>query len=335
MSIERLIHQTRELFPHYDQAQVEILPLDKGGSERRYYRVRFSVDHSLILVKYNPEKIENERFVAIANFLDGIGVNAPLIYYHDHDQGLIWMQDLGEDDLWQYRTESWAVRRRFYETALDQVAVLHSAELALGENLRLQHGFDESLYRWEQNYCLENCLGLYFQVAAAEIERLREHASFVNLAKRLASYPRVLVHRDFQSQNIIVWDEQAYLIDFQGMRPGLPQYDLASLLFDPYVTLANEERTHLLKYYFERNGQGWSLAEFEGVFLDCGIQRLMQALGAYGVIGLLSEKREFLRHIRPAIKTLIEVASVSEDFRFFADLLAGLPDRPKPSIGLP
>ncbi len=127
MSLERLIHQTRERFPHYDQAQVEILPLDKGGSDRRYYRVRFSVDHSLILVKYNPEKFENERFVAIANFLDGIGVNAPLIYYHDHDQGLIWMQDLGEDDLWQYRTESWAVRRRFYEAALDQVAVLHGA----------------------------------------------------------------------------------------------------------------------------------------------------------------------------------------------------------------
>ncbi len=137
------------------------------------------------------------------------------------------------------------------------------------------------------------------------------------------------MHRDFQSQNVIIWDEQAYLIDFQGMRPGLPQYDLASLLFDPYVTLANQERTHLLKYYFERHGQGGNVAEFEGIYLDCGIQRLMQALGAYGVIGLLKEKREFLRHIQPAIKTLIEVASVAEDFRFFADFLADLPDRPQ------
>src|SRR5260370_1886472 len=144
MSIERLIHQTRELFPHCNQAQVEILPLDKGGSERRYYRVRFSVDNSLILVKYNPEKFENERFVAIANFLDGIGVNAPLIYYHDHDQGLIWMQDLGEDDLWQYRTESWAVRRRFYETALAQLAVFPCAQLPLAVTFPLQLAFDTS-----------------------------------------------------------------------------------------------------------------------------------------------------------------------------------------------
>ena len=67
-----------------------------------------------------------------------------------------------------------------------------------------------------------------------------KHSAFVNLAKRLASYRRVLVHRDFQSQNIIVWNEQAYLIDFQGVRPGLPQCDLASLLFDPYVALTVE-----------------------------------------------------------------------------------------------
>jgi len=155
----------------------------------------------------------------------------------------------------------------------------------------------------------------------------------VNLAKRLAAHPKILVHRDFQSQNVIIWDEQAYLIDFQGMRPGLPQYDLASLFFDPYVTLSNQERNHLLRYYFERHSQGWKLAEFEAVYFDCGIQRLMQALGAYGVIGLLKEKREFLRHIKPAIKTLIEVASVAEDFRFFAEFLADLPERPKTSTG--
>ena len=332
MSLERLIDQTRERFPHYHESKVEILPLEKGGSDRRYYRVRFSADHSLILVKYDPEKTENERFVAVANFLNAIGVNAPLIYHHDREQALIWMQDLGEEDLWHHRYESWAVRRRLYEAALEEIALLHNAEPAVGGGLHLQPGFDESLYLWEQNYCLENCLRLYFQVSAAEIKGLRENPAFKNLAKRLASYRRVLIHRDFQSQNIIVWDEQAYLIDFQGLRPGLPHYDLASLLFDPYATLAHQERAHLLRYYFERNGQGWKFSEFQRVYHDCGIQRLMQALGAYGVIGVLREKKEFLRHIQPAIKTLIEVASLAENFSFFEEFLTSLPDRPKPRI---
>jgi N-acetylmuramate 1-kinase len=334
MSLERLIDQTRERFPHYNESKVEILPLEKGGSDRRYYRVRFTADHSLILVKYNPEKPENERFVAIANFLNGIGVHAPLIYHHDREQALIWMQDLGEEDLWHHRTEPWAVRRRFYEVALDQVALLHRSEPSLAAQLHLHPEFDESLYLWEQNYCLENCFGLYFQVPAAELQKLREHGAFENLAKRLASYRRVLIHRDFQSQNVIVWDEQAYLIDFQGLRPGLPQYDLASLLLDPYVTLGHRERDHLLRYYFDRNEIARTFPEFERVYLDCGIQRLMQALGAYGVIGILREKKEFLRHIQPAIKTLIEVASLAEDFNFFAEFLTSLPDRPKPRIRL-
>jgi aminoglycoside/choline kinase family phosphotransferase len=334
MSLERLIDQTRERFPHYNESKVEILPLEKGGSDRRYYRVRFTADHSLILVKYNPEKPENERFVAIANFLNGIGVNAPLIYHHDREQALIWMQDLGEEDLWHHRTEPWAVRRRFYEAALDQIALLHRSAPSLAEQLHLHPEFDESLYLWEQNYCLENCFGLYFQVPAAELQKLREHGAFEKLAKRLASYRRVLIHRDFQSQNVIIWDEQAYLIDFQGLRPGLPQYDLASLLLDPYVTLGHRERDHLLRYYFDRNEIVRTFPEFERVYLDCGIQRLMQALGAYGVIGILREKKEFLRHIQPAIKTLIEVASLAEDFNFFAEFLTSLPDRPKPRIRL-
>jgi N-acetylmuramate 1-kinase len=334
MSLERLIDQTRARFPHLNEAKVEILPLDKGGSDRRYYRVRFSADHSLILVKYSPEKTENERFVATANFLNGIGVNAPLIYYHDREQALIWMQDLGEEDLWHHRNEPWAVRRLFYESALDQVALLHRSEPVRSEEANGQPGFDQALYLWEQNYCLENCLGLYFQVPPSEISLLREHVAFRNLAQRLASYQRVLIHRDFQSQNILVWGEEAYLIDFQGMRPGLPQYDLASLLFDPYVTLAEQERAHLLRYYFEQNDHGWSFPEFERVYLDCGIQRLMQALGAYGVIGILREKKEFLRHIQPAIKTLIDVASLTENFSFLAAFLTSLPDRPKPRIRL-
>jgi N-acetylmuramate 1-kinase len=332
VNLDGLIWQTRERFPQLDHTPVEILPLEKGGSDRRYYRIRFSDENTLILVKYNREKVENQRFVGVANFLCGIGVNAPSIYYHDPQEGLIWMQDLGEEDLWHHRAEPWFVRRRLYEQALDQVIVLHNADTTVRESLHLQSGFDERLYRWEQEYCLENCLGRYFQVPTDEIRRLRARPEFRSLAQRLASYPRRLVHRDLQSQNVLLFNDQAYLIDFQGMRPGLPQYDLASLFLDPYVPLLNEERTHLLSYYFERNSMGWNRAQFDEVYYDCGIQRLMQALGAYSVIGILQEKREFLRHIQPAIKTLTEVASVTENFRFFADFLAGLPVRPKTSI---
>ena len=43
--------------------------------------------------------------------------------------------------------------------------------------------------------------------------------------------------------------DEAYLIDFQGMRSGLAEYDLASLLYDPYVHLTGSERAELLEFY--------------------------------------------------------------------------------------
>jgi aminoglycoside/choline kinase family phosphotransferase len=330
MSFEALIDRTRQRFPHYNDTRAEIVPLEKGGSDRKYFRIRFSADYSLILVKYNQEKPENDRFVAIANFLEGIGVNAPFIYYQDTEEGLIWMQDLGEEDLWHHRTESWRVRRQLYRNAIDQVITLHQTNLNLCLGVGFVHGFDEVTYRWEQNYCFENCFGRYFHIVPALLESFSRHPAFSRLARDLAKYPPVLIHRDFQSQNIIIWDDQAYLIDFQGMRPGLGAYDLASLLFDPYVSLVEGERAELLSYYLERSGANWDSDEFSSVYWKCAVQRLMQALGAYSVIGLLRKKPEFLRHIQPALKLLQTVASLTEDFRFFAQFLAELPDRPSP-----
>src|SRR6516162_6744121 len=79
MNVDGLILQTRERFPHLDRTPGQVLPLEKGGSGRRYYRMRFNGEQSLILVKYNRDKAENQRFVGIADFLSGIVVNAPWI----------------------------------------------------------------------------------------------------------------------------------------------------------------------------------------------------------------------------------------------------------------
>jgi N-acetylmuramate 1-kinase len=325
MSLDSLVDRTRQRFPHYHHAQVEIVPLEKGGSDRRYYRVRFSPEYSLILVKHTPGKSDDERFVSIANLLEGIGVNAPFIYHQDRAEGLIWMQDLGEEDLWHHRKEPWNVRRALYQSAIDQVITLHRTDPSYTSQLGLLPGFDEALYRWEQNYAVENCFHSYFRVPRNELEAFVRQPAFQALAKNLAAEPPALIHRDFQSQNILIWDEHAYLIDFQGMRPGLGAYDLASLLYDPYVTLTNPERDELLKYYYQACELRVGEAHFRELYQLCAIQRLLQALGAYGFLGLQRGRPEFLRHIRPALRYIREVASEQSDFRFLEQFLANLP----------
>lgn len=328
MRTDLLLRQTRMHFPRFDVDEVKITPIEKGGSDRKFYRVNCSPEQALILVKYDLEREENRHYVQIAEFLAAHDIRAPKIYYHDPDEGLIWIEDLGERDLFSYRSESWLVRRAFYESALDEIAKLHRVPETDARAIRcdLPAEFNAALYLWEQNYFFENCLGSYFKIDKVKLAALAALPALNEIAERLASLPRVLVHRDFQSQNILVRNGRAYLIDFQGMRPGLAQYDLASLLYDPYVDLASEERDELIAYYREqqiKNGININ-GEFDSTLRLCAMQRLMQALGAYGFLGLVKGHQQFLEHIPAAVKSLRGIVEPIEGLEQFEVLLAGL-----------
>ena len=312
MQPENVIDYTRVLFPDFREQECLVTPLEKGGSGRFYYRVQMG-NASMIFVKYTDQREENRHFVEIDQFLHHCGIRVPQIYHHDSKEGLIWMQDLGVDDLFSFRTTDWKIRRLFYQSAIEQVARLHGQghHLQSSHSLKLQPAFDEKLYLWEQGYFFQHAVRGYFGCSEADATALAALPALRFLAQRLASLPRCFIHRDFQSENILIHDATAWLIDFQGMRFGLPHYDLASLLYDPYVHLSAVERSELLDFYQEVAGSEGVLFEgdFMEVFLACAAQRLMQALGAYGFLGLQCSRPAFLRHIPTATRSLSEVLS--------------------------
>ena len=122
---ENLIEQTVLRFPCYARGKIRIEPLEKGGSDRKYYRIQVTNEHSLILVRYGDGREENRHYCAIAEFLAGLGIHVPEIYHHDEDERLIWMEDLGETDLWAYRGAGWETLRGLYGLTLDEMAALH------------------------------------------------------------------------------------------------------------------------------------------------------------------------------------------------------------------
>src|SRR6185503_9699445 len=164
---------------------------------------------------------------------------------------------------------------------------------------------DAALYLWEQHYFMEHCLGRHFGVEGRKLHELSRLPRLNQIAERLGDFSRVLVHRDFQSQNIIIRQGQAYLIDFQGMRPGLAEYDLASLLYDPYMRLSADKRAELLEFY--RRQANVADSALEEKLRLCAMQRLMQALGAYSYLGLVQGKASFLAHIPTAVNSLGKV----------------------------
>jgi len=327
MQTDLLLRQTRLRLPAFSSGRIEISAIEKGGSDRRFYRVRCSTEQSLVLVKYNLEREENRHYVRIAEFLAARGIRAPKVYFHDANEGLIWIEDLGETDLFSFRDDEWLTRRALYQSALDEIAKLHDLPESDWSELwgEMPPEFNAALYQWEQNYFFENCLGRIFHLNEATRDELMSLPGLRRIAYELASQPRILVHRDFQSQNIIVRNGQAHLIDFQGMRPGLAEYDLASLLFDPYVHLAPAECDELLLYYLERRDLGRNETGIRERLRFCAMQRLMQALGAYGFLGLAKGNRSFLRYVPVAITSLRQVIAGLPELDALGAALAYLP----------
>ncbi len=317
MDATLLLEKTAAELPGF--SPISLHPIEKGGSSRYFFRVS-SPECSVILVQDLGEKEENKHYASLAEFLSSHGVPVPRVLARSDGEGLLWLEDLGEQDLWATRNEPWEIRCPLYESVLRGISLLHRipSHATDVKGLHLQLAFDERLYCWEQEYFTEHCLGELFDVAVTERSALLSSDAMRGLASNLALLPRQLVHRDFQSQNILIRNGEAVFIDFQGMRPGLAQYDLASLLCDPYVTISPEECSYLLTYYRTIQSEaGIALGEeFERIFWQCAVQRLMQALGAYGFLSIHRGKPAFRAHVAPAMIRLREaLAALHPDDR--------------------
>jgi aminoglycoside/choline kinase family phosphotransferase len=136
---------------------------------------------------------------------------------------------------------------------------------------------------------------------------------FGRLARKVASFRTSVVHRDFQSQNIMVTNgDIPRVIDYQGARMGPPAYDVASILWDPYCTLDNDLRVVLLDYYIggvkDFYGGSFDVDAFRETLLPCRLQRHMQALGAYGFLSKVKGRAYFLKYVPQALRYLKEEA---------------------------
>ncbi|MEM9016112.1 MAG: phosphotransferase, partial [Verrucomicrobiota bacterium] len=313
MELDELETRTREALPEWRDAELSLKVIEKGGSGRLFVRVsEQDRGQSLILMHYSDDRSDNQRFASITDFLVRHRIPAPRIIERREDENLLWVDDLGEVDLGDIGDEPWeGVRGAAYFSALETVFRLHSIhESEIPSDLpELELSFDEALYQWEQEYFLNQYVARF--LSAKKAEELKENSSLVQLRCNLAVLPRSLVHRDFQSTNVMVIGPQTFLIDYQGLRWGLPEYDLASLVYDPYTEFTDEQREELIDFYFELKKQEEPEVgrdEFRELLHQCATQRLMQAMGAYGFLSEVKGKQEFLQHIPAARQRLLEIS---------------------------
>jgi hypothetical protein len=324
-SQEDLIRFSRKALELTQSVSIELAPLEGRGSDRTFYRLTWDRKDSAILIHYDPKRVENTYYAGIVAFLRDIDVPAPRLIRHDPARCLIVMEDLGDTDLWSLRKTSWETRRSLYQKTLTIVHKLHSfSEKDFpSARVRLMEGFSPDLYRWERDYFrdhfVKNFCGIQFEPS---VERTLE-AELSGLAERLIRTKRSLIHRDLQSQNVMIRDGEPFLIDFQGMRFGSPFYDLGSLLCDPYVEFNGDQRMDLLLYYYNLSEQDLSWEDFQKMFWEASAQRLMQALGAYGFLGLKKGLKAFLEHIPAGVQHLHLAASQAASLPCLQELAMG------------
>ncbi len=304
---EALLILTRARFPELDALHCEIDAIVKGGSDRRFFRLRFpNGGHpGMVLMVYTLARRDNPKFVAATRRLMAHGVHVPKIFASDEDTLCVWLEDLGSDDLFAHQGDPWPQRKALYEATLREIAKVHAIDarsLTRADLAELEPPFDEALYAWEQDYFLTHFVEGICGLRRNDPSFAPAHQSLIELRKRLAKEPRCLVHRDFQSQNVLLRDGEPWFVDYQGLRPGLAEYDLASLLMDPYVSFTERERDELLAAYAHHCGE--ELVSMRERFHLCAAQRLMQALGAYGNLSRNQGKPQFREHIPAAIANL-------------------------------
>lgn len=299
----------------------QMLPIKKGGSDRSFFRVLLPDQASFIFMHYGTDVDENSYWLDINFFLKDIGVCVPQIIAQDTRLHFILLEDLGDIDLWSQINKSWEERREYYFQVLRQIHKLHTFDLdLLPAGLPLAESYSEKLYCWEHDYFRENFVEAVcgLDLPASYIKDLDHELN--ELIGRLQKIKPSLIHRDFQSQNIMLKKGQPVLIDFQGMRQGCLFYDLGSLIYDPYVVFTNAERDELILFYFNLLKPSYSYGEFVNNFREASTQRLMQALGAYGFLGLKKKKTDFLKHIDNGIKNLSQAASLAKTLPVLSDL---------------
>ncbi|MFZ4397567.1 MAG: phosphotransferase [Kiritimatiellia bacterium] len=278
--------------------------LGERGSSRSFWRAGQGKRRAM-LVRYSPERAENARYAGHAQLLLDAGVPVPRVLVDLPEARILVMEDWGDVDLQQRMCRRQANPDALYEPVLAAIARLHTVatELTVRRQHALEPPFDPTVYRWEhelfRNHLLVKRYGMEDLPAGVAEELLCA-------AQRLLDAPRVVVHRDFQSSNVLLRRGRMALIDFQGMRMGPAAYDLASLLCDPYVQLPAPVRQRLLaRYAAICPVQGESAT---GLFAWAAVQRLVQALGAFGRLARLGHRR-FASYIAPAAVTLEEMAT--------------------------
>jgi NDP-sugar pyrophosphorylase family protein/aminoglycoside/choline kinase family phosphotransferase len=312
------------------EQSVDAILIGLGGSDRRYFRVR-NDGKTAVLMECKPDDPDYQRHLLYTYFFASHSMPVPGLITKDDARKTALFEDLGDTSLYSYMKlpHDNGHIEDIYSSVLDILVRLHATITDHVHECPVLQAriFDYDYLRWETAYFIERFVAGLKQVPLNRGQAL--DGEFHRLAQKVGAYPRGVIHRDFQSQNIMMTPGGIpRVIDFQGARMAPPAYDVASILWDPYHRLDDGVRERLVEYYtgeMKRSSAGFNEALFRESLIPCRLQRHMQALGAYGFLSVVKGKKYFLKHVPEALRLLKEeTAAVKNEYPRLYHLVQGI-----------
>lgn len=298
-------------------------PLAGDASFRRYLRLRTDHD-SFVVMDAPPEKEDSRPFVHVAGLLRTAGVNVPAIHAADLDRGFLLLEDLGSV-LYLDRLDAASA------PALYRDAVTALVRIQTTVPIDAVPPYDEARLAAELELFPEWFLGAHLGSPPARTERRVLDEAFELLIDAALAQPRVFVHRDYHSRNLMVHPRNPGILDFQDAVGGPLTYDPVSLFRDAYIAWPGTRVHGWLEDYTELATQAGLLpadvpvdavrARVRRDFDLMGIQRHIKVAGIFARLWHRDGKPSYLDDMPLVLGYLLEVVPRYPELEALARLL--------------
>ena len=271
-----LEHWLERLHP---RRELSLSPASEDASFRRYFRCRFDDGATLIAMDAPPAREDCRPYLAVQSVFQDAGAHVPEVHAVNEEDGFLLLSDLGSTTYLHVLNDENA--HALYHDATEALLAIQRASRpgVLPE-------YDRERLLAEMELFPVWYLGRHLGVQLDDKQAQTLYSVFDALLDVNLSEPKVFVHRDFHSRNLMVTIPNPGVLDFQDAVYGPITYDLASLFKDAYIRWDEERVLDWLIRYWER-ARALSLpvnhdfAIFHRDFEWMGAQRHIKVLGIF------------------------------------------------------
>jgi hypothetical protein len=299
----------------------QALPGD--ASVRRYFRVSLADGGSRMLAWY-PDEVRRDLARVLAAY-EAASKHAYLPKLIQHSDAVMLQEDVGDETAFDLLHRDREEGIRWYRKAITLLVYFQKAG-AVDINPPFTGDFFFNELEMSREFFFEKLMNVRADDTLAVKPLLRR------LADNISRHPYVLCHRDYHGQNIHIFNDKLYLIDYQDLRMGPDTYDLASLLRDRGVAriLGEETELELVDYYAEWRVHGLPARSelpqgerrsMRRRYFETLLQRSLKILGTFSKQPIVRGRMWYLDFIPPTLESVHRCIDELPEYGALASLL--------------